>query len=191
MFRLPRVSTFLLAASAALLAACTDDPNAVRDAQSVAAAAAAVPLASAAQNEIAELRRALAPYHRLERAIDDQYDVAITPCWYHSDLGAMGYHYGDPTRIDGTVERLKPEALVYEPLPGGKYRLVAAEYIVPITAWQGAGVPTLFGQPFDRNDQLGIYALHVWAWIENPAGIFAPWNEKVTCDYAAESEDRS
>jgi hypothetical protein len=31
-----------------------------------------------------------------------------------------------------------------------------------------------------------FYALHVWAWKENPNGTFADWNPKVSCrDYVA------
>ncbi len=45
--------------------------------------------------ELASLRRETAPFHNINKAIQANYDTPITPCWYHSDLGAMGYHYGN------------------------------------------------------------------------------------------------
>jgi len=29
-----------------------------------------------------------------------------------------------------------------------------------------------------------VWALHVWAWRENPSGLYANWNPKVSCQYA-------
>jgi hypothetical protein len=145
---------------------------------------------TAGQSDIAALRRSLAPYHRLEVARESDWPTAITPCWYHGELGAMGYHYANPERIDLVLDPLRPEALIYEPLAGGKYKLVGAEFIVPIAAWTGTKPPELYGQAFSRVEDLGLYALHVWAESENPAGMFASWNPKVSCKYAAESVDR-
>jgi hypothetical protein len=68
---------------------------------------------------------------------------------------------------------------------------VAIEYIVPIPMWSGSEPPSLVGQEFERNDALGLYALHLWLWRHNPNGMFADWNPKVSCAGAAESEDRS
>ena len=96
----------------------------------------------------------------------------------------MGYHYGNPDYIDGTVDAMKPEVLVYEPMRNGQLRLVAVEYIVPIPLWQDAEAPMLFGQHFHLNEMAGIWALHVWLWKHNPSGMFADWNPNVTCDYA-------
>ena len=30
-----------------------------------------------------------------------------------------------------------------------------------------------------------LYALHVWAWENNPSGIYKSWNPRVNCDNAA------
>lgn len=142
--------------------------------------------------QLAALRRATAPFHNIDKAIQADYDTPLTPCWYHSELGAMGYHYGNIDLVEnGEVELLKPEALMYEPGPGGHYRLVGLEYIVPVAAWEGANNPTLLGQEFHHNEGLGLYTLHIWLWKNNPAGLFANWNPKVTCEYAVESEDRA
>ncbi|MGQ0835593.1 MAG: hypothetical protein ACT4O5_11885 [Gammaproteobacteria bacterium] len=42
----------------------------------------------------------------------------------------MGVHYVLPVRIgDGVLSADEPEALIYEPLPGGRLRLVGVEFI--------------------------------------------------------------
>ena len=96
-------------------------------------------------------------------------------------LGGMGFHYGNPTYIDGNVSVLEPELLMYEPGPHGQMRLVGVEYIVPLAAWQGSKPPMLFGREFEVNEQFGVWALHAWVWKHNPAGMFADWNPNVSC----------
>jgi hypothetical protein len=47
--------------------------------------------------------------------------------------------------------------------------------------------PSVLGVPFDgpmpahEPGQPIHYDLHMWLWVNNPAGLFAPWNPKVTC----------
>jgi hypothetical protein len=142
-------------------------------------------------DQLAALRRVTAPFHDIAVAADAGYDAPLTPCWYYGSEGAMGYHYGNPSFIDGTPELLRPEILVYAPDRDGDLHLVAIEYIVPIPMWSGSEPPSLVGQEFERNDALGLYALHLWLWRNNPNGMFADWNPKVSCAGAAESEDRS
>lgn len=83
---------------------------------------------------------------------------------------------------------------MYEPQADGSKRLVAVEYVVLQSAWRAAGhsqPPSLFGQQFTTvpaGNRYGLpefYALHVWAWKTNPAGMFATWNPDVTCANAA------
>lgn len=143
------------------------------------------------ERQLSELRRATARFHNIGAAADADYDAMLTPCWYYSGQGAMGYHFGNLGLIDESPELLAPEILAYEPMRNGGLRLVALEYIVPIAAWQGATPPSLLGQEFHRNDVLGLYALHVWLWRHNPRGMFADWNPTASCEYAAESEDRA
>lgn len=130
------------------------------------------------------LRQATAQFHNFGKAVEAGYDHRLTPCWEHRTLGAMGYHQADTLLIDGTVDLLKPEVLMYEPGPGGQLRLVGMEYIVPIDAWTGAEPPTLLGQEFHPHSFLPIYKLHVWLWRDNPSGIFEDWNPKVSCEHA-------
>lgn len=62
----------------------------------------------------------------------------------------MGIHYVNGALVgDASLDAATPEVLVYQQLPNGKLRLVAAEYIVFQGAWLSAGntaAPTLFGQ---------------------------------------------
>lgn len=145
--------------------------------------------------DLASLRQATARFHDFAAAQDAGYDTELTPCWYHSELGGMGYHYANMDRLaDPTARLLEPEALMYEPGPAGQMRLVGMEYIVPIGAWEesqgeGAPPPSVLGQDFMANETLGLYVLHVWLWRHNPAGLFADWNPMVSCEHAEESDD--
>lgn len=104
--------------------------------------------------------------------------------------GAMGIHYLDPTNLfDGSIDRLAPEALIYEPDEGGSLTLVAAEYLVIAEAWDAAHAapPILSGQRFTRvaaGNRYGLpdfYELHVWHEKANPSGTFNDWNPTVSC----------
>ncbi|HKI95383.1 MAG TPA: hypothetical protein VJ992_08850 [Gemmatimonadales bacterium] len=142
-------------------------------------------------SQLAALRRATVAFHDTAAASAAGYNAKLTPCWYFGSVGAMGYHYGNPALIDGTADLWNPEILVYAPTGEGGLGLVALEYIVPIAAWTGATPPSLLGRDFERNDALGLYALHVWLWRHNPSGTFADWNPNVSCAHAPDSEDRS
>ena len=56
--------------------------------------------------------------------------------------------------------------------------------MVPFGQWKGEAGPTLLGVPFGRNEALGVWALHIWAWRPNPSGMFAMWNPRVSCALA-------
>ena len=142
------------------------------------------PVTGEIQSEVARLRAFTAGFNRFEAALDAGWTAQITECFANPELGGMGFHYGNPDLIDGTVDVLEPELLLYEPQKNGRLRFVAVEYIVPFTAWTGAEPPQLYGQSFHRNEAFGIWALHVWHMRENPRGIFADWNPKVSCRYA-------
>lgn len=139
----------------------------------------------AVQRQIARLRTLTAPFHRFDAAVTAGWGTKITDCFSDPQLGGMGYHYGNTAYIDGIVDPLKPELLLYEPGKKGELRFVAVEYIVPFDAWTEEEPPTLYGQVFHRNEAFGIWALHVWHVRHNPRGMFADWNPKVSCRYAA------
>jgi hypothetical protein len=74
------------------------------------------------------------------------------------------------------------------------------EYVVLAEAWDASHEtpPSLTGQVFqyvgapNRYRSPAFYELHVWAWKQNPNGMFADWNPKVSCEQytdAAESTE--
>lgn len=106
--------------------------------------------------------------------------------------GAMGIHFVNGSLIDGVLNAAEPEVLIYEPLPGGRIRLVGVEYFYPLgdppmgpmppgVAVNGhlmnlGTAPNRYGIP------INYLQLHVWAWRRNPNGTFANWNPEVSCD---------
>ena len=146
--------------------------------------AARSPISGDVQRQIAQLRAATAPFHDFDAAVEAGWGTQITGCFSDPVLGGMGYHFGNVALIDGTVDALEPELLLYEPTRNGRLRFVAVEYIVPYGAWTSAEPPTLYGQSFHRNDAFEIWVLHVWHFRDNPSGIFADWNPRVSCQYA-------
>jgi hypothetical protein len=80
------------------------------------------------------------------------------------------------------VKRDEPEVLVFAPSSDAKdgVKLAAVEYIVPMAL--SAQPPVLFGETFvPGGPGNSMWTLHVWIGINNPAGIFAPWNPTVSC----------
>jgi hypothetical protein len=112
-------------------------------------------------------------------------------CVSGPDSGAMGLHYVNLALVDdGEVDPTTPEIVIYEPGPNGRLRLIGADYLVFADAWdrKGIGTPQLMGQLlhlFESPNRFGLpafYTLHVWAWKENPTGMFVNWHSKVSCD---------
>lgn len=105
------------------------------------------------------------------------------PCVSSATNGAMGVHFVKASLVDDAPPDIdEPEALIYEPQPGGGFRLVGVEFITlagPATLdghlLHYVGAPNRYGLP-------GFYELHVWAWRDNPSGTFADFNPRVACD---------
>lgn len=96
----------------------------------------------------------------------------------------MGFHYGNFGRImNPNADATAPEVLLYIPDEAGEMRLVGLEYVVPAPLVPAP--PTLFGQTYFYSPERNSYELHVWAWRNNPSGIFAPFNPKLSCPAAA------
>ena len=139
-----------------------------------------------------KVRRATAKFRNINVATSEGW-VRGTPCVSGPNEGAMGVHFIEPQRIaDGLVNGDAPEALIYEPMSNGAYRLVGVEFIVLANVWAtqnpGGGAPSLdghlmnyVGEP-NRYGLPAFYELHVWAWERNPKGNFADWNTTVSCD---------
>jgi hypothetical protein len=83
----------------------------------------------------------------------------------------------------------EPEILIYEQR-NGRLQLVGVEFIVIAADWHNTneGPPMLMGQHFhyvgspNRYGLPAFYELHVWAWKENPNGMFADFNPRVSCE---------
>ncbi len=145
-------------------------------------AAAAAP--DELQGQLAELYRVTTQFLDFNRAEAAGF-TRITPCDADPQLGAQGYHYALPDRVNATVSLLEPEILMYEPRSDGSLRLVGVEYIIPYTARaRSAEPPVLLGQRFHQIDRYEVWALHVWLYQYNPSGLFANWNPLVTCQHA-------
>ncbi len=152
-------------------------------------------IAGAGELDLDAVRKALAKYKDPYVAVRDlylstigcvHYDGSSKPGHLEYPKGAMGIHFVNVT-INGPLDPMKPNVLIYEP-KGGKLHLVAAEWLVPVSAAKEH--PTLFGQkfqgPMEGHEPLipqgyHHYDLHVWLFKDNPAGMFAPTNPAVSC----------
>ena len=101
--------------------------------------------------------------------------------------GGMGVHFLNPALIGPTLDSLKPQVLIYEPV-GDHLKLVAAEWFMPTAISKDA--PVLFGTKLDGPmeghapilpAELHHWDLHVWLWKENPNGLMHPTNSTIRC----------
>jgi hypothetical protein len=127
------------------------------------------------------------------------------------EMGAMGIHYFRPDllgitappnpRVDGAgthTDFLNPAILIYEPQADGSLELIAVENLVFAKSWKEAGndaPPSFHGIAYDtmRNDPATAvdeahnfephHDRHVWLYRENPNGVFAQYNPRVTCEH--------
>lgn len=123
---------------------------------------------------IEKVRAATARFKEINVTISEGW-VRGTPCVSGPDTGAMGVHFVMPSRINNFVLLAdQPQALIYEPLPGGVFRLVGVEFIALSKVWAtqpdgASSTPALegdllnyIGEP-NRYGLPAFYELHVWA----------------------------
>ena len=180
-----RLSGFLLVLIVPLLVACDDAPTTSPDdalqVQDVRRSMDARGDAMA-NRQLAALRRATVRYHDPAVAEEAGYHmepecISAESLGAPAELGAMGYHFVNPSLIDGTVELEEPEVLVYEKRQDGALHLVAVEYL-----FIGEEAPELMGQHFHEFlPPFADFELHAWVWKGNPNGVFADFNPKVSC----------
>jgi len=132
------------------------------------------------RRDLSRLRAATAPYHDIGAAHAAGFPTNKPNC-LSSPTGGMGLHYVDRRLLDDQLDVLKPEILLYAPVSEGKHKLVAVEYIIPLSRWQSDRPPEIFGQSLKRSEELKLWYLHVWAWEQNSQGLFADWNPSVKC----------
>jgi hypothetical protein len=111
-------------------------------------------------------------------------------CVSAPEHGAMGVHFPNGALVgDPALDPQRPEVLIYEQR-GSQLRLVGVEFLVIAEAWHATNPdpPMLMGQHFhyvgspNRYGLPPFYELHVWAWRNNPHGMFVDWNPAVSCE---------
>ena len=86
--------------------------------------------ASARADELAAVRAATARFHDFDKAAAAGYGLFYV-CTDEAGQGAMGQHYVNGGLVgDAVLDPRAPEAIMYEPLPGGGQRLVGVEWVV-------------------------------------------------------------
>jgi hypothetical protein len=140
---------------------------------------------SAAANgdvDTARVRAATAAFRSRDAALAAGYAVKNPACVAHPSMGAMGYHLDNDALKDDHIEVDRPEVLVYRRTPAGEYELTGVEYMVPFSAHAPTlPPPTVMGQALKPFAMGKFWYLHVWAWTDNPAGLFADWNPRIAC----------
>ena len=167
---------------ATIVAACAGEtPVAPVEQPGLHASSQAVQSEIAVREAVAALRRATDRYHRIERAIQDGF-VLLHECEVRPGEGPVGTVYVNFERLlDGVVDPNSPDALVYEPRPNGRPRLVAAEFAMPYALWTDEEPPEFLGHEFQREDEFGVFGLHIWVWQKNPNGMFEEANPRISC----------
>jgi len=136
------------------------------------------------------VREITEPYKDVAAAKAAGYALAFG-CVSGPETGAMGLHYVNmPLVMDGEIDAMRPEIILYEPGENGQVSLVGADYLVFADVWDKthSSAPELMGQKFQQFEapnRFGLprfYTLHVWAWKENPTGTFVNWHSKISCD---------
>ncbi len=134
---------------------------------------------------VLKVRKATERFRDINVALAEGYAPG-TPCVSGPNSGAMGVHLINGTLLGKEVDAETPEALIYEPSPNGRMRLVGVEIITFASDWVDevpvldghllhyVGAPNRYGIP-------AFYEIHVWAWRNNPDGTFADWNPRVSC----------
>ena len=147
--------------------------------------------APATENALVKIVRESTERFRDVAAAEAEGYQLLFGCVSGPDSGAMGLHYVNLALVaDGELDPTRPEIVIYEPGPNGRRRLIGADFLVFADAWdqKGIGTPQIMGQLlhlFESPNRFGLpafYTLHVWAWKENPTGMFVNWHAKVSCE---------
>jgi hypothetical protein len=130
----------------------------------------------------ARVRAATAAFVSLDSAVAAGYQRESAQCFADEHHGAMGFHHTNRAYFDNQLDLERPEILLYEKQPDGRYALNGVEFILPYRFWPRDSVaPTLMGLPLNQENQRNYWYLHMWVWNLNPSGLFADWNPKVRC----------
>lgn len=177
-----RLRYLLVAAAGAGALGCAEESMTAPGTEPAMMAQPAAAAAAGENRVLATLRAASARYHDLDAAIADDF-VLLHPCEERPGEGTVGTVYVHMGRLlDGVIDPQLPDALVYEPRPNGRFRLVAVEFALPYPLWNGATPPEFMGNVFQPEDEFGVWALHAWVWTQNPEGMYAEANPLISCD---------
>lgn len=140
--------------------------------------------------QLAAVRNLTASFHDFDAGTDAGWFIPLSGCVVHpfdASIGNMGYHFGNPAYLADGIEELdilRPQVLMYEPQKNGKFHLTGVEYVILYDIHPSdAEPPVLFGQQFNQNPVLELWALHVWIWRHNPNGMFHDWNPNISCEF--------
>jgi hypothetical protein len=160
----------------------------VAAAMALSACARSVPVSTSAgldariSDGVSQLRSATKAFQSLDSAVAVGYPKEVAACIVHAHHGAMGFHHTNRAYVDSILDVKRPEILLYEKRPDGKYRLNGVEFILPYRFYSRDSVPpVLLGQKLQQEDNLKYWFLHVWAWTDNASGIFSDFNKAVGC----------
>lgn len=131
---------------------------------------------------IQEVQDTTTEFHDFESGVAAGWNTPLSECVEHPELGGMGFHYGRLDFLDGRVNHLEPQVLLYNLNNHGEMEFLGVEYIVPFDIIPAdATPPQLFNQPYLPNYEQQFWALHVWTEKHNPSGIFSNYNPDVSC----------
>lgn len=138
----------------------------------------------AVASHLAQLRQSVARFGDLDIAQGSgwvQLD-GLDHCFDNPGVGGMGLHYINPDKLDLELDPLSPEAMVYQHGPDGELVLGAIEWIVPAEPWDAEHdeLPEVMGRHLHMNEALGVYVMHAWLFLDNPAGTFEDWNPDIS-----------
>jgi hypothetical protein len=142
----------------------------------IASAPAANDLSAETLKQLAGARAATARFHDVAQAEAEGY-VSINFC-----EPGEGCHWLKESLLDEVFDPEHPEVLLYVPGSGNSgWRLVAVEYLLPISA--SPGPPEGFTGDADlwreESEAEGLWELTAWIWLSNPNGMFEQHNPKV------------
>jgi hypothetical protein len=176
----------MLGTAALALVACTEnaplDPHVASAAQAELSTQMGRNTTVAQYKAITELRRATARYHDVDAALADGF-IPVGECEVHEGESPGGIPYARMDYLlDGAIDPARPDALLYEPGRHGRLTLVGVELAVPYPLWTEEEPPEFLGVSFRREDDMGVFGLHIWVWRQNPDGMFAWGNPRVSCE---------
>src|SRR5215831_1129536 len=147
--------SFTVLAAAAVFAACgKDEPTAP----------------TPTDEAVATLKSATIRYSDLDLAKADGF-VFLHGCEVREEGRPVGTVYVNMSRLtDGMIDPARPDALIYAPDGTDHPKLVGVELAVPYSLWTDAAPPEFLGNSFQREDEFGVFGLHVWVWRTNPKG---------------------